>query len=229
MQKRPTNQSTDVNMQYVPATSVATSIVSPITFSSFMNAALPASITRKYRRGRDVLLRLFLLGICLEGLYLALFPLLAGNDPAHDPLFHAWHTFLPWIPLLLWTGRLPTQLRLHLAWFDPSTLVGNANWLLVALGLILLVVLLAAQIGRLRCRRSRRGRSAYAWLILLFAMLFALTMLVSPPHLDIFSRDMVLSWFAGRMVVIYHVNPYIACSNSIFSGHGNSFAGPLFL
>jgi hypothetical protein len=42
-----------------------------------------------------------------------------------------------------------------------------------------------------------------------FAILFALTILLSPPHLNIFSRDMVLFWLAGRTVAIYHLNPYI--------------------
>ncbi len=168
-----------------------------------MYASPSVSALRTYRDARDLFLGLLLLGLCLEGLYLALFPLLAGHDPEHDPLFLAWHTFLPWLPLPYWTGWL------HLPWFDPHTLAGNARLLLAILVLALFGVLLAAQIGRVRRNISPRSQRTCAWLILSFAACFALTILISPPHLDIFSRDMVLSWLAGRMVVIYHVNPYI--------------------
>ncbi len=209
MQKRPTNRSADMKMQYVPAMSVATSMIPPSSFSSTMHVAPFAFTTRMHRRGLNLFWCFFVLGICLESLYLALSPLLAGNDPVHDPLFQAWHAFLPGLPLLRWTAWLPTQLWLYLAWFNPATLAGNANLLLLVLCLVLLGVLLAAQMGRLQQNMSPRSRRACAWLILLFATLFALTILLSPPHLDIFSRDVLLSWLASRMVVIYHVNPYI--------------------
>src|SRR5437667_2748125 len=209
MQKRPTNRSANRKMQYVPAVSVATSIIAPVSFASSMNLTPFALNTWMHRRGRNLFLCLFVLGICLEGLYLALSPLLAGNDPVHDPLFQAWHAFLPRFPLLRWTEWLPTQFWLRFAWFNPATLVGNANLLLVVLGLVLLGILLAVWMGRLQQNMSLRGRRACAWLILLFATLFALTILFSPPHLDIFSRDVLLSWLASRMIVIYHVNPYI--------------------
>jgi hypothetical protein len=161
-------------------------MISPVPFSSFMNASSSVSTLKTCGSARNLFLYLFLLGICLEGLYLALFPLLAGSDPAHDPLFQAWYAFLPWLPLSY-----------------------RAEWLhLVLLSLALLGVLLATQIGRLRRDISPHGRRACVWLVLSFTALFALTMLVSPPHLDIFSRDMLLSWLAGRMVIIYHVNPY---------------------
>jgi hypothetical protein len=203
MQKRPTNQSADAKMQPVPATSITTSMIPPDPFASFKGAASPVSTTRKGGRRRGLFLRLFLLGMCVEGLYLALFPLLAGNDPQHNPLFQAWRAFLPWLPQWHWTEWV------HLTWLDPGTSVGNANLLIVVLSLTMLAVLLAAQIARLQWNKSPQSQHACAWLVLLFTLLFALTILVSPPHLDIFSRDMVSSWLAGRTVVIYHANPYI--------------------
>src|SRR5437764_1164976 len=206
MQKRPTNRSTSAKMPHVPATDVATSMISPVPFSSFRNGFPSASTPKTHKDTQDLFLYLFLLGICLEGLYLVLFPVLAGNDPVHDPLLQAWHISLLWLPL---SYRVEW---LHLVWFDPGTSVGNADLLFVMLSLVLLGVLLAAQIGRLRRNISSRSRRACAWLILSFTALFALTMLVSPPHLDIFSRDMLLSWLAGRMVIVYHVNPYTVTS-----------------
>src|SRR5262249_23919024 len=168
-----------------------------------------AATKEKHRPTLNLFLSLFLLGICLEGFYLALFPLLAGGKPEDDPLFHAWHAFLPWLPQWHWTEWLPIQLWSHLVGFDPATVAGNAGILLVILCLILLGVMLAAQIGRLQWNMPPPAQRVCVWLILLFAMLFGLTMLISPPHLDVFSRDMVLSWLAARMVVIYHVNPYL--------------------
>ena len=162
-----------------------------------------------HRRERILFLYLFLLGICLAGLYLALSPLLAGPDRTRDPLFQAWRAFLPWLPQGYWTVWLPNLLWLRFAWFDPASVVGNANLLFVMLCLALLGVLLAAQAGWLQRHLSQRSQRTCAWLILSFAALFALTLLVSPPRLDIFSRDMLFTWLAGRAVAIYHVNPYI--------------------
>lgn len=198
MQKRPTNRSTDAKMQYGAAMSVATSMISSLPFSSFRDAAAPVITLKLYRGARGLFLYLFLLGIGLESLYLALFPLLAGNASAHDPLLQAWHAFLPWLPAY---G--------HPARSSPETLAVNSTLLLVVLCLALSGVLLAVHIGRKQANISRRSQRACAWLILTFAALFALTMLLSPPHLDIFSRDILLSWLAGRIVVIYHANPYL--------------------
>jgi hypothetical protein len=194
MQQRPTHQPADAQMQRISA--------------ALMDVAFPTSTTSTYRHGRYLFLWLFILGIYLEGLYLALSPLLAGNDPARDPLFQAWHTFLPWLPQWRWALWVPRQVWSNLAWFNPTTLVGNANLLLVVLSFVMCGILLAVQIARTQRNISLRSQQVCAWLIIAFGMLFALTMLVSPPHLNIFSQDMLLSWSSGRMVIIYHVNPY---------------------
>jgi hypothetical protein len=47
-------------------------------------------------------------------------------------------------------------------------------------------------------------------IIFVLACLFGLTMLVSPIHGNIFAQDMFLSGLSGRMVVSYHLNPYVA-------------------
>jgi hypothetical protein len=178
-------------------------MTSHVPFSFFTHAFSFVSNLKMHRDARDLFLYFVFLGVCLEGLYLALFSLLAGNDSAHDPLFQAWHAFLPWLPLSSWIGWL------HLPWFDPGTSAGNANSLLVVLCLALCGVLLAAQIGRRRPHISPHSQRACAWLILAFTALFALTLLLSPPHLDIFSRDMLLSWSSGHIVIFHHFNPYI--------------------
>lgn len=175
---------------------------------------MDASSSAATGRRRGLFLGLVLPGVCLEGLYLVLSLLLAGDKPEHDPLFQAWQAFLPWLPQWRWTLWLPGQQWLHPGWFDPATVVGNANLLLLVLCLVLSGVLLAARGGRLQRNMSARTQRTCVRLILSFAALFALTILLSPPHLDIFSRDMLLSWLAGRMVVVYHVNPYIVASTA---------------
>jgi len=214
MQQCPTNQPADKKRQHISAISVAISMFVPIQFFAFMDAAPFAATKEKHRPTLNLFLCLFLLGICLEGFYLALFPLLAGRVPENDPMFHAWHAFLPWLPQWNWTESLPAQLWSRLIGFDLATVAGNAGMLLVILCLILLGVLLAAQIGRIQWNMSLSAQRVCARLILVFAMLFGLTMLISPPHLDVFSRDMVSSWLAARMVVNYHVNPYLVAATA---------------
>ena len=184
-------------------------MTSPLPISTPAEASSPLTVTSRYRRGRDVFFSLLLLGSCLTVCYLALLPLLAGSDALHDPFYQAWHALFPWLPLWQWTALLQEQSWSRVGWLDPATAGGIANLVLILLALALLVVLLAARIGWTRRPLAAPIHRACVWLILILAAIFALALVFSPPHLDINARDFLLSWLAGRVMVVYHANPFV--------------------
>ncbi len=172
---------------------------------------------RKRYAGRRVALWLLASGIALELVYLALYPLLAraGQVIASDPVQHALPDNFPWLPWLYWTRLLPglTRLLARTPWLDPANTLGSANLLLILLALASIFVLLAAHTGSRAARGiysqlSRRDEYALFWIMLLLTALFGVTMLYAPIVYSALSQDMLLYGLYGRMVVIYHVNPY---------------------
>ncbi|HEY4385790.1 MAG TPA: hypothetical protein VGN34_15145, partial [Ktedonobacteraceae bacterium] len=105
-----------------------------------------------------------------------------------------------------------TFLLTHFPWLDPAQ--GEANrtnaWLF-ALVLAFLFLLLAVSVGvrMQRVRLSTGGRRLLLGGILLFAALFSCTMVFAPLTNTAFTQDLLLSGLYGRMVALYHVNPYV--------------------
>jgi hypothetical protein len=152
--------------------------------------------------------KLAVLGLLLEVLYLALYPLFAAAPAASSGAQQAFSSLFPWLPRLYWTNAFPA-LSQALARLPLSGLtVGNAGLLLALLVLALLVVLLAWRVGRrvLRNRLSRVETGSLFWLLFLATALFSLTFLFAPP---VQVQNLFLYGFYGRMVAIYHVNPYV--------------------
>ncbi len=149
-------------------------------------------------------------GLILWFLYLACYPLLAASFTNGDPVLRSWNDVFPLLPLLRWLAALFAQVLARVAWLSPASAGGNANLLLLLLALALLVVLLASLVGRRATRVELAPRDAAALFrtIFSFTVLFSITMFCSPTGAGVFSRDMLLSGLYGRMVVIYHVNPY---------------------
>jgi hypothetical protein len=173
--------------------------------------------SQKSYAGRRAALWLLALGIALELVYLALYPLLAraGMVIASDPVQRALPDNLPWLPGLYWTRLLPEVVRLlaRTPWLDPANTLGSANLLLILMALASVFVLLAAHIGARAARGiygrlSRRDEHALFWIMLLLTALFGVTMLCAPIVYSALSQDMLLYGLYGRMVVMYHVNPY---------------------
>jgi hypothetical protein len=172
---------------------------------------------KKRYAGRRAALWLLALGIVLELVYLALYPLLAsaGLVIASDPVQQALPDSLPWLPGLYWTQLLPglTRLLALTPWLDPANTLGSADLLLILLALASALALCAANIGWKAARGtygrlSRRDEHALFWIMLLLTALFGATMLCAPVVYSALSQDMLLYGLYGRMVVIYHVNPY---------------------
>jgi hypothetical protein len=207
MQNRPTQHSGNTKRQRVPGSLVDGS---PAVSASTMRAV--PRVSSGGREGNGVFL---VWGISLVGFYLLLAPLLAGPGTitTSDPLFQAWQNLFPWITFGRWTDWIPVYLWSYTGWFEPATLQGNANLLLLGLGLALVVVFLAARAGRNMHLLPAKKRHALVGIIFAFTLLFTLIMIFAPPHLDCFSQDMLLSWLAGKIVVVYHANPYIQTPN----------------
>ncbi len=172
---------------------------------------------RKTRIAWRTTLQLGLLGVLLELLLLALYPLLAATTRtgnAGQLVQQAVPSLFPWLPSLYWTHAFPALPRLlaNVSWLNISDTTIGANVLLSFLFLVLAsgVVLVASRLGGrvLQERLSRIDKALFFWLILLGAGVFGLTMLVAPIGLTVFSQDMLTYGLYGHMVTVQHVNPY---------------------
>jgi hypothetical protein len=175
-------------------------------------ASSPAQ--RRAGDGRGSLLLLCILGLLFEGILLLALPFLPGLKVANDPLQQALPGLFPWLSLFDWTTYVPQGLHWlsSVPWFDPTHPgLGNPDLQLFLLGIAFLVYLLAAWVGGrvARVHPSRVVTSLLFVLILFFALLFGVTLACIPVHFSALSQDMLAYGLYGRMVVLYHVNPYV--------------------
>lgn len=152
-----------------------------------------------------------LIGTCLIILWLALSPLLSAVTPAADPAKQALSGVFPWLPRFFWTNSWPwlVQLLARSSFFQITNTAGAAHLLLLLLGLSFLVSLLAGRAGRnvMRTRLTAGNVRGLLALILLFAALSGTILLIVP---GLVAQDMFVYGLYGRLVTIYHVNPYTA-------------------
>ncbi len=120
-----------------PALPGATLPTAPIVAQHQQQGQTPTTIKR-LNYGQRTLRKLLGLGILLEILYLALYPLLAGMTPRDDAAKQALLGLFPWLPRLYWTTALPAVAEnvARIPWFTPlsaatsATNTGKANLLL---------------------------------------------------------------------------------------------------
>jgi len=172
--------------------------------------------TSKPRHVLSILL-LICMGLLIEGLLLALLLALASPPGMADATQKAVPGLLP---ALIACYHLPVihpflLLFRDIAWLNPTTSMGRANSALTLLALTLLLVLVATRISA-RAMLGKGGEHPQAekptlfWLILLLTILFGVTMVCAPAVGGIMSQDMLWYGLYGRMIVLYHVNPYTA-------------------
>jgi hypothetical protein len=164
---------------------------------------------------------LLVLGGLLEVLYLALYPLLPGSAIANDPVQQALPGIFPWLSRLYWTTIFPVlpQWLARVPWLDPTnTGGGSANLLLLLLCLAFALSLLAARLGgrAASARLSIMDGPALLWTTMIGAVIFGLTMLCAPLGPGAIAQDMLASGLYGRVVVVYHLNPYVV-TPAVFS------------
>jgi hypothetical protein len=163
------------------------------------------------------ILLLICIGLLIEGLLLALLLALASPPGMVDRIQKAVPGLLPaLIACYHQPGIQPFSSFLKkIAWLNPATGMGRANCALALLALTMILLLVATRIGT-RIMHGKNGdhpqveRSALFWLILLPAILFGATMIYAPLPGNVMSQDMLWYGLYGRMIVLYHVNPYTA-------------------
>src|SRR2546430_3296827 len=114
----------------------------------------PTAPHRRPNYGRRALLAFIGLGLLLEALLLATYPLLAAATSREDVAKQALLGLLPWLPHLYWTTALPflAQIVARVPFFAPANGGlnignGNPNLLLCLLMLVFVITLIAARIG----------------------------------------------------------------------------------
>lgn len=194
-----------------PALPGVTAPTVPITIDSnqYSGTQQPSGKKRPHH-GRRAVLQLLGLALLLEAFSLALYPLLASTTLKNDTVKYALFAVFPWVPHLYWTTAFPSvsQTLAQIPLFNPSTAGGSINLLLLLLGLTFSLSLIAAQVGRrvIRERLSRLDIRVIFWTVIILTVIFGLTYVAAPAVL---SQDVFLYGLTGRMVVVYHVNPYV--------------------
>ena len=161
---------------------------------------------------RRALFRLSLPGLLLCLCALLSYPLLFESLPGSSTARALLGTF-PWLTRLFWTNRVPflVPLLAHVSWLDlqaADSKVAAANLLGLVLAVAFVCLFLAARTCQ-RVVRDRLPRVQMRWLLVLicgFTLLLGLLFLFLPGGL---SQDILLYALDGRLVTVYHVNPYL--------------------
>lgn len=218
MQQPPNQRTTDAlhsrrTQPALPGVTQPTVIISPTT------PRPGATYGRKTRNAWRTLLQLCLLGILLEVLLLALYPLLVNTTRASVSAHlvqQALPSLFPWLPSLYWTNVFPAlpHLLSNISWFNilDAPTRSNASTLLTFFLLVIAsgITLLASRMGGrvILERLSRLDNALLFCLVLLITSVLGLTMLFAPIGLTVFSQDMLTYGLYGHMVATKHVNPY---------------------
>lgn len=154
-----------------------------------------------------------MIGVLIELFTLALYPVLASatyGNSAGGVTTRAVTGLFPWLTRLYWHPSWPplAWFFAHVSWFNPATMAGNANLFALLAGLAFVLSLFAVQVGS-RIARKRLERADVRLLfciVLCFTLLFGVTYLFAPGGM---TQDMFLYGLYGRIVTVYHVNPYV--------------------
>jgi hypothetical protein len=204
-------------------------------------------IKKRPQFAKRAALKLLGLGLLLALLYLAMYPLLAGAGTDNILAKQALYGMFPWLPRLFWTSwaSFPIHGLNDLPVFNSSngassTTVGNAgaNLLLALFIVAFVVILFAVRIGGkiARERLSSQDRSLLFWTVFILTASFGVIFFFAP---GVMSQENFLYATYGRLVTVYHVNPYLI-SPAVFStdllhsltsdtGLGVTHYGPLWI
>src|SRR5438105_15391063 len=87
-----------------------------------LHTTIPIQSARRTQHGGGKVVVLWGLALLLEGLYLALYPLLIGGTQASDPFRHAIEGLFPWVSIFYWPAHWPvlTQPFTSVPWLNPQ-------------------------------------------------------------------------------------------------------------
>ncbi|HEY6409111.1 MAG TPA: hypothetical protein VIY29_16750, partial [Ktedonobacteraceae bacterium] len=173
------------------------------------------STKRRPAYGRRTLFVLLGLGVSIELLLLATYPLLSAVTSRTDAAKEALLGLFPWLPHLYWTAAFPflVELLSHvpllaLTHTGSNAESGNANLLLWLLALAFVITLIAGRVGRRALREplTRGNTRALFSTIMILTGVFGVTCYFAPA---ILSQGMFFYGILGHLVTVYHVNPYV--------------------
>lgn len=198
-----------------PALPGATMPTVPITASSRQYPAQlyePQSPAKKRpNHGRRALWQLLILGALLEILFLALYPLFEGVANGNGEAKQILPGLFPWISRFDWTRALPgiVQLLAKVPGFNLATASGAVDFLVLLLALSFILAFAADRIvSRVGQERLTRAEiRALFCTIMIFTLVFSVTYFFAPAILTL-SQDTLFYGLFGRLVTVYHVNPY---------------------
>ncbi len=172
----------------------------------------PPARKRPNGTGRAVIW-LCVTGILIELCTLALYPVLAYatySTNSTSATTQAVTRLFPWITRLYWKSAWPvlSWFFAHVSWLNPATAAGNANLFAILAGIAFVLSLCAARVGNgiARKKLERADVRVLFCIVLLFTLFFGLTYLFAPGGM---TQDIFLYGIYGRMIAVYHVNPYV--------------------
>ncbi len=212
-----------------PALTGVTLPTTPVATPQLRNG-IPQPTTGK-RPTHGAMWKLLSLGVLLALLYLSLYPLFAGAIIDHAAAKQALAGVFPWISHLYWTAWTPAASVInHVAFFRLNTPGGFANLLLIWLTLAFVALLLAARVGSIvgRERLLPSDVRLLYWTIIPLTVLLSFVFLFAPA---VMWPQVFLYGAYGRMVTVYHVNPYMAShvilpTNLLYSVLSTGQVGP---
>ncbi len=196
-----------------PALPGATLPTAPVTVHSPKTNIVNSRLVRGAAGVGRAVLWLCVIGVLIELFTLALYPVLANatyGTSAGSVTTRALTGLFPWLTRLYWQPSWPplAWFFAHVPWFNPATMAGNANLFALLAGLAFVLSLCAVQVGS-RIARKRLERADVRLLfciVLCFTILFGITYMFIPGGM---TQDTFLYGLYGRMVTVYHVNPYV--------------------
>ena len=204
---RPTSPRSIRGRRTQPALPGASLPTAPLIVQSQPYNGVPQPFAKKQPQpARRAVLKLFGLGLLLEIFYLALYPLLGNIGGSNAAAKQALLGVFPWLPHLYWTTWFPAFASFlnAIPIFHQS-----ANLVLLLLALAFVLVFIAARVGRrvLRERLSPGNIRLMFWVAIAITVLFGITFLITA---GMISQDIFLYGIFGRVVTVYHANPYVA-------------------
>ncbi len=187
---------------------MSASDLQPITFAE------ETALARKQRRIYRLALRqLLCFGLLLELVAMAFCTWSVRHTATNSVLWSEWSNTFPWL-IRLYTWLIS-------GWTFVSDLLVPGGLHIYALAIVLgsfllfwlLTMLLTQGLGRVALPRAY-SRSIFS-VLLIWTVLFSLTMLIVPVELNALSRDMFLFSLYGRMVDQYHLNPYVVAPQTL--------------
>ncbi|HEY3991425.1 MAG TPA: hypothetical protein VGM01_00975 [Ktedonobacteraceae bacterium] len=166
---------------------------------------------------RRVFWQFMLFGFLLILCFWLLFPLFGDALPGSF-VAQALPRAFPWLVDFSWTRLFPGFVALlsRVPWLDlqASSPVGFANLALMLLGIAGLLLLLATNAARFAAKeRLPKGPMRLLLLVVcLFTLLFGVMFALLPGNV---SQAALLSGLYGRLILIYHANPYLVSAGSL--------------